>query len=329
MVMLVLSILTILTIDYHQQTHKGHLQRLLHQWPQPPPLRRVATRRRGGDVGNVADGEAALCFLLDALILRGRWNRRKTKCFSWFILVYPGLSKFIQVYPRTLAVEARNFQVWEKKIDALLAFLGVWACSRVDERVWIWKERLVKMEASQIIQVTRPFLVLTHIKQHGFGDPQLQEPVIFSKRQLWETVVLMMELGSPDLCQNLKQSEDLHEKRGYVYIIVYVYVWEWYETKNHQDLTRKGRCSIKPWLDFSPFSIEITGICRTTCCAKEPTAAPFPAGHIWWENRSRKTRESGTWHEFTIQIVGVSSQSILFRPLRELWNDETPKRAVQ
>lgn len=80
------------------------------------------------------------------------------------------------------------------------------------------------MEASQIIQVTRPFLVLTHIKQHGFGDPQLQEPVIFSKRQLWETVVLMMELGSPDLCQNLKQSEDLHEKRGYVYIIVYVYV---------------------------------------------------------------------------------------------------------
>ena len=116
MVMLVLSIST---IDYHQQIHNGHLQRLLHQWPQPPPLRRVARRWRFGDIGDVADiGDAALRFLLDALILRGR----------------------------------------------------------------------------------------------------------FSKRQLLETVVLMMELGSPDLCQNLKQSEDLHEKRGYVYIIVYVYV---------------------------------------------------------------------------------------------------------
>ena len=83
-----------MTISHIFVSRPGLLQWQLHQWPQPPSLRRPSERC----VRCVGRGEAALRFPLHALIL-GRWQLNHPKMAMEpeknreFLMVYPGLSQ--------------------------------------------------------------------------------------------------------------------------------------------------------------------------------------------------------------------------------------------
>ena len=211
-----------------------------------------------------------------------------------------------------MAVEARNFEVWEEKIDALWAVVRVWACTRVDrvdQRVWTWERKdflMIWTCQKRDVQVTLSgralgnigsqdggflkwgtpksskswvtIFVLTHIETHGdLGIPHFRNSpyeLIWLKQQIWETAV--MELGSPDLrhCPNLKQSEDVHEKMG-IYMIIYV-IWN----KQPSGLNMQRKMFNQPLLDsiFHPVHINIaTGfldVHATAACRVGPPAVP-------------------------------------------------------
>ena len=55
--------------------------------------------------------------------------------------------------------------------------------------------------------------------------------------------------------------------------------------------------------------VHVTAACRTTCCAKEPTAGPFPAkrGTLFdgTENQPRKTREPGRYMNWLVVYLSL------------------------
>ena len=253
-----------------------------------------------------------------------------------------------------MAVEARNFEVWEEKIDALWAVVRVWACTRVDrvdQRVWTWERKdflMIWTCQKRDVQVTLSgralgnigsqdggflkwgtpksskswvtIFVLTHIETHGdLGIPHFRnspyELIWLKQQNLGDSCDgIGISWSSP-----LSKSEAIGRcawKNG----DIYDYICDMKQTTIRIEHAKKDVQSTPPRLHFSPCSHQyrnrISGCpCnsslsrRTTCCAKEPTAGPFPAkrGTLFDgpENQPRNAREPGPYMNWLVVYLSL------------------------